>query len=443
MQPRDGALFPASLRVSVVCESPSTGRPTGLRWLVRDITGRRQTEQALRVSQGLLKTFIDNCPAIIFLKDAQGRYLYANPQFEKLTHRSEAEVVGKTDFEIFPEAQASVFRANDLKVFEGGCPIVFEEVAFHDDGAHTSVVYKFPLTDAEGTPYAICGIVTDITERKRAEEQIQNQAAELRSMHDDLELRVRERTSELAKVNEELRNEVAERKRVEGALRESEEKFRNLAKQLEDQLIVSDRLVSFGELAASIAHEFNNPLQIILGFTQDLLSEIKPSQPEGETLKIVEKETLRCKEIIKNLLDFARPAAAKLVLLTVDSIVRDSMKLVLSYLEKSRIKVEIAMQSSLPKIYADPQQLQQVLLNLFFNAAEAMPRGGTLAIRVTTHAVSSADRDEGDREGPRELTIAVSDTGIGIDPESMPDIFRPFFTTKKRKGMGLGLSICE
>ena len=233
------------------------------------------------------------------------------------------------------------------------------------------------------------------------------------------------------------------RKRTEEALRESEEKFRNLAKQLEDQLIVSDRLVSIGELAASIAHEFNNPLQIILGFTQDLLSEVKASDPHREALKIVEKETVRCKEIIKNLLDFARPTRADLALSVVEPIIRNSTKLALGYLQKSEVKVEIDIQPNLPRIYADPNQLDQVLINLFFNAAEAMPKGGTLTIRAATNPVASAHADEDGGGGHFELTIAVSDTGIGIGPESVRNIFRPFFTTKKKKGMGLGLSICE
>ena len=95
------------------------------------------------------------------------------------------------------------------------------------------------------------------------------------------------------------------------------------------------------------------------------------------------------------------------------------------------------------KLVRDGIEFSQVLINLFFNAAEAMPKGGNLTVRARTNPVLSPDVDKGGAEHHPEVTIAVSDTGTGVDPESMPNIFRPFFTTKKKKGMGLGLSICE
>ena len=274
-------------------------------------------------------------------------------------------------------------------------------------------------------------------------EQLKTQAADLEIARGALEFRVRARTSELAEANEALRAEIAERQRIENKLRESEQQLRTLAKELEEQLIVSDRLVSLGQLTASIVHEFNNPLQIILGFTQDLISETESSQSHYEALKMVEGATFRCKEIIKGLADFARPAPADLRLSAVEPIIRNSVKLALSYLEKSKVIVEIDIPPDLPRIYADPQQLQQVLINLFFNAAEAMPKGGTVTVRAKSNPVLSPEVDKNGGESHSELTIAVSDTGTGVDPESMPNIFRPFFSTKKKKGMGLGLSICE
>src|SRR5207249_12007307 len=108
-------------------------------------------------------------PSMIFLKDPQGRYIYINLKFAEFAHRSVNELIGKTDFEIFPHAQAAVFHSNDLKVLEAGVPLEFEEAAVHDDESHIGVVCKFPLFDVEGKIYAIGGIVTDIPERKRAE----------------------------------------------------------------------------------------------------------------------------------------------------------------------------------------------------------------------------------------------------------------------------------
>ena len=152
--------------------------------LVRDITERKNSEQSLRESQNLLTTIMDNCPAIVFLKDREGRYLYVNSGFEVMAHLPPERVLGKTDFELFPHEQAAVFRANDLKVLETGSASAYEESAIHDDGPHTSVVYKFPLFDAGGKIYASGGIVTDITERKRIEEALRESEARFRYMAD-------------------------------------------------------------------------------------------------------------------------------------------------------------------------------------------------------------------------------------------------------------------
>ena len=114
---------------------------------------------------------MDNSPTMVFLKDTEGRYLQVNRKFEDEFHVANRDLVGKTDQDIFPPEQAAAFRANDRKVLEARRPMEFEEVALHDDGPHTSIVVKFPLLNAQGECYALCGIATDITDRKRAEEK--------------------------------------------------------------------------------------------------------------------------------------------------------------------------------------------------------------------------------------------------------------------------------
>ena len=154
--------------------------------MVRDITERKTAEQLLRASQNLLKTLMDHSPATVFLKDCDGRYLYINPPFTAITDVSAEEIIGKTDFELFTNGQAAAFRANDLTVIKSGAPAQFEEVAMHADGLHTSVVYKFPLFDADGKTYATGGIVTDITERKSAEEALRQSESLFRHMADHM-----------------------------------------------------------------------------------------------------------------------------------------------------------------------------------------------------------------------------------------------------------------
>ena len=230
-------------------------------------------------------------------------------------------------------------------------------------------------------------------------------------------------------------NDISDRTLAEEALRQSEEKLRRQAQELEQQLIASGRLVSLGEITASMAHEFNNPLGIVMGFTQDLMSETDPSHPHYRSLKIIDDETKRCEKIIRDLLQFARPKSTDFCPTDVKQIVEKTLGLVANHLYKQKIDAITQLEEDLPKIYADPQELEQVLVNLYFNAIDAMPEGGMLTV--------SAKLSLGAPEGPQEVAITVSDTGFGIPPEDLPKIFQPFFTARKKSGLGLGLPICD
>lgn len=221
---------------------------------------------------------------------------------------------------------------------------------------------------------------------------------------------------------------------------ESEDRPPRLVGELEQELISSNRLVSFGEMLASLAHELSNSLQIIAGFTQDVLSSAKLCAPHYRHLEIVEKEALRCCETIRNFHDFAYPAELDLVLSAIEPIIRESLTVAQGYLDHCKIKAEVELQPVLPQIRANSQQMQEVLVNLFFNAADAMPAGGKLTIRAVTTPLNS---DQANQKGSSEVTIAISDTGTGMDSETLSKIFQPFFSTKKNRGMGLGLAICN
>jgi len=146
--------------------------------VVEDITGRKRLERQLRSqvtqlreTETRLHAFFENSPNIIFLKDRQGRYLYVNNQFKRALCVTEEQIKGKRDDEVFSAGQAVAFQANDRLVLEAGVAMEFEETALQENGQHTSIVHKFPLFDACGQIYAIGGIVTDITERKREESE--------------------------------------------------------------------------------------------------------------------------------------------------------------------------------------------------------------------------------------------------------------------------------
>ncbi len=198
--------------------------------------------------------------------------------------------------------------------------------------------------------------------------------------------------------------------------------------ETQNQLIRSEKLASIGQLTASVAHELNNPLGIILGYTQIALQDIDPDHPVADYLRTIERQTLRCKRIIGNLLGFARQSEPKAELADVRSIVEEALNVIAHELARSRIEVVREFAEGVPPIWVDVGQVQQVFFNIIQNAVHAMPDGGRLTIRVEERAGCVA--------------IAFSDTGIGIPPENLGRIFDPFFTTKEQgKGTGLGLSV--
>ncbi len=138
--------------------------------------------ESLRESEERLQGTLDHSPNLVFMKDLQGRYVDVNKQFERTFHLTRDDVIGKTDYDIFPSEYATAYHANDLQALRAGRSLQFEEVALHDDGLHTNIVWKFPLRRLDGTPYALCGIVTDITELKRAEDALRTVEARQRTL---------------------------------------------------------------------------------------------------------------------------------------------------------------------------------------------------------------------------------------------------------------------
>ena len=153
---------------------------------------------ALRESEARMQSILDNTSSIVFMKDLHGRFLMANAQFERLFGLKREAVIGRDVHAFFPKEFADVYRENDQQALASTVPLQFEEQAPQSDGMHTYLSIKFALRDAKGAPYALCGISTDITDRKMAEEV-------LRQSHDELERHVQERTRELQEANTKLR----------------------------------------------------------------------------------------------------------------------------------------------------------------------------------------------------------------------------------------------
>ena len=231
-------------------------------------------------------------------------------------------------------------------------------------------------------------------------------------------------------------DDITERNRVR-ELMASEERLRQHNRALEQQLVASGRLVSLGEITASMAHEFNNPLGIIMGFVEDLRSEMDPQSSQYQALTIVDEETKRCQKIIQDLMQFARPGDAQRRSAHLGSIIDTTLHMMDSRAFKQKVTVARQVQPDLPPIEGDPQQLEQVLINLYLNALDVMPHGGTLTVGAALHDTAPAGR------GQKEIVISVADTGSGIAEHDLPKIFQPFYTNGKKSGLGLGLPVCE
>src|SRR5262249_11020300 len=231
-----------------------------------------------------------------------------------------------------------------------------------------------------------------------------------------------------------IARDITRRKLAEEALRLSEEKLRQQAQELEQQLIMSGRLVSLGEVTSSMANEFNNPLGIIMGFVEDLLSSTDPVDRNYRALQIIDEETKRCRQIVRDLMEYARPKTAEFCSTSIADVIEKTLQFVENRLYKQKVSVEKTLEPDLPRIQADAPQLEQVLINLYLNAIDAMPEGGKLTV--------NAGIAQADGLAPMALII-VADTGFGIAEADLPKIFQPFFTAKKRRGMGLGLPICQ
>jgi len=201
-------------------------------------------------------------------------------------------------------------------------------------------------------------------------------------------------------------------------------------KKLEGQLIGAEKMASLGTLAAGVAHEINNPLGVILGFVDLLLEKCEKEDQAYQDLKTIERNSLHCKQIVENLLSFARQGEGNSEYCDIYDAIHEIVGVVKHFLDMKHIELRLNLGPGLPKVRGDARQMQQVFLNLINNAAGAMDSGGVLELEAFRHP--HQDR----------VCILVRDTGHGIKPEHMERIFDPFFTTKgEGEGTGLGLFV--
>jgi hypothetical protein len=198
--------------------------------------------------------------------------------------------------------------------------------------------------------------------------------------------------------------------------------------ELERRLVQADKLSSIGLLAAGVAHEVNTPLAVISTYAQMLAKQISGDEQKAPLLEKIARQTFRASEIVNSLLNFSRTSPTEFVSVDMNKTLKETLALMEHQLTKSRVTATLEFDEKLPRIKGSPGKLQQVFLNLFLNARDAMESGGVLLVKTSAH------------EG--RVLVTVTDSGAGIARENLEKIFDPFFTTKgAKKGTGLGLSV--
>jgi two-component system NtrC family sensor kinase len=328
-------------------------------------------EEIWREKKEWEKTF-DAITDMVWIEDGSRRVIRANRTLLAKTGFSSVEIPGKWCWEILDKVGVGVVEC--LCADTASC----KSPAFKEMKGTAGGIFHFwayPLIDEEGHLYAIVHYLKDVTAQKR----------------------------------------------------------------LEQQLIRSDRLASLGTLVAGIAHEINNPLGIIAGYSEALIDRARDKalldnaafEDFPEYLDTIHKEIFRCKNILRSLLDFARPSHGTFREIDINELIKEVILLVNHKAKRLSHRIDFRLNRDLPKVYADPGSLRQLFMNIIINSIYFTPERGSITIAT-----------DPDGDGPCRIKVSVSDSGAGIAPEILDKVFNPFFTTKPvGEGTGLGLAI--
>ncbi len=353
--------------------------------ITKDITAFNRTQAELRRSEKRYRDLFNSVSDLIYTQDLEGRFTSAN--------RAMTSIFGYTDDEFLGRKAADFMKPEFRKMFVSEYLGSILEKGFYNgissyfakDGRKIYLEYRSNLIRPKGGKAYISGIARDVTDRVIAEREI---------------------------------------------------------KKLNRQVLQAQKMEAVGTLAGGVAHDFNNLLQGILGYTQYLVMSKEEGDPDIASLREIEKAGNRASELTQQLLTFSRKVEGKPKLMNLNREVEQVEKLLKRTIPKM-IAIRLEIEENLDAIYADPAQLEQVLMNLCVNARDAMPEGGELVIGTKNVTLSEGycRRHLGASPG-KYVLLTITDTGTGMDRETREHIFDPFFTTKEiGKGSGLGLAM--
>jgi PAS domain S-box-containing protein len=395
---------------------PGDDGPTHLLGVSFDITQRKRAQDALRTAENNFRTLVELSPDPIFV--TRGTTLvYVNPALDRLLGASPARNLhdrNVCDALLHPDDRDRMSHLLERASREGITEANVEFRAVTRDGDVRVLEGGIAACEFDGEP-AVVVAAHDITER--------------RSQHVELERRVAERTSELLRTSANLETMVAEHTRAQDTLT-----------KLEQQLQHSQRLEAIGRLVGGIAHDFNNMLSVILSYADLMLTDMPPEDGSRGDLLEIQAAAERAGRLARQLLAFGRQQVLKPQALDMNTIIQDMARMLERVLGED-VELKVSCQALRSRVFVDPTQLEQVLMNLIVNARDAIPERGRVTIETAEVVLSEqAAAAHGTKPG-KYVVLAVSDTGVGMDRATQARIFEPFFTTKDTgKGSGLGLA---
>lgn len=348
----------------------------GVILVFRNVTEEYALQESIKNNEAHLQAIMNNSPAAICVKDLDGKFMMINREYEKLLGITNEEIKGKTTYDVFPETVAEDLVNNDQDVIASQLSLHSEEKIPHADSMHLYSSTKFCLFDSDAEPYAICSISTDVTEQRKQSEMLRR----------------------------------------------------------------TQKMDALGKLTGGVAHDFNNMLNVIIGYSEILSRNLDDDSSNQHFAKEIKEAGQRGAALTRKLLSFSGQTSSTQTQVNINEILHEDLNMLKKTLT-ARIHVNLKLDNQLWLVLVDKGELEDVILNLSINAMHAMPSGGKLTYLTLNENLSLLEADNLGLEGAGEyVRLSLIDTGIGMDEQTVNKIFDPFFTTKGERGTGLGLS---